>query len=77
MENGGYKESFARKETKYHVPSGTYEKLLDELKAYVKPDVYGDTRIFNIYYDTRDYLKDCGVGDEEMNKILRIFIETI
>ena len=31
----------------------------------------------NIYYDTRDYLKDCGVGDEEMNKILRIFIETI
>ena len=55
MENGGYKESFARKETKYHVPSGTYEKLLDELKAYVKPDVYGDTRIFNIYYDTPDY----------------------
>ena len=48
MENGGYKESFARKETKYHVPSGTYEKLLDELKAYVQPDVYGDTRIFNI-----------------------------
>ena len=33
MENGGYKESFARKETKYHVPSGTYEKLLDELKT--------------------------------------------
>jgi protein-tyrosine phosphatase len=31
----------------------------------------------NIYYDTRDYLKDCGVSDEEMNKILRIFIETI
>ena len=55
MENGGYKESFARKETKYHVPSGTYEKLLGELKAYVKPDVYGDTRIFNIYYDTPDY----------------------
>ena len=55
MESGDYKESFARIETKYHVPCDTYGLLLEELKDYIKPDVYGDTRIYNIYYDTPDY----------------------
>lgn len=55
MENGGYKESFARIETKYHVPKSSYEMLLSELEGYIKPDMYGDTRIYNIYYDTPDY----------------------
>ena len=55
MVRGDFKESFARIEIKYHVPGDRYEFLLEELMEYVKPDVYGDTRIYNIYYDTPDY----------------------
>lgn len=55
MGNVGFKESFARIEIKYHVPSDKYELLLEELWDYIEPDMYGDTRIYNIYYDTPDY----------------------
>lgn len=55
MVSGDFKESFARIEIKYHVPGDRYEFLLDELKDYIKPDMYGETRIYNIYYDTPDY----------------------
>ena len=55
MSSGGFKESFARIEIKYHVPGDVYWELLDELLQYVEPDEYGDTRIYNIYYDTPDY----------------------
>ena len=55
MANGGYKESFARVEIKYSVPANKYKALLERLSEYVEPDEYGDTRIYNIYYDTPDF----------------------
>ncbi len=50
-----YKENFARIETKYMIDAGSYDGLMRSLKGLIKPDVYGDTRIYNIYYDTPDY----------------------
>ena len=55
MGEGSYKENFARIETKYMVSGDRYEGLMRSLKHLIKPDVYGDTRIYNIYYDTPDY----------------------
>lgn len=55
MANNGIIDSFARIELKYRVPASKYEALLQKLSDYVEPDEYGETKIFNIYYDTPDY----------------------
>lgn len=55
MGEGNYKENFARIETKYMISGDKYDGLMRSLKHLIKPDVYGDTRIYNIYYDTPDY----------------------
>ena len=55
MGEGNYKENFARIETKYMISGDRYDGLMRSLKHLIKPDVFGDTRIYNIYYDTPDY----------------------
>ncbi|MCR5640702.1 MAG: polyphosphate polymerase domain-containing protein [Lachnospiraceae bacterium] len=52
---GTYKENFARIETKYMLSRQQYDRLMKQLEDYVEPDEYGDTRIYNIYYDTPNY----------------------
>ena len=47
-----YIENFLRVETKYLLTKSEYEKVLRELSKYIKPDIYPDSKICNIYFDT-------------------------
>jgi hypothetical protein len=46
---------FKRVEKKYLLTPQQYEKLVQGIAPYVKPDTYSNYSICNIYYDTDDY----------------------
>ena len=47
--------SFQRVEKKYLLTPPQYERLRQQLAAYMQEDEYGKTAICNIYYDTEDW----------------------
>ena len=47
--------SFQRVEKKYLLTPAQYERLRQQLAAYMQEDEYGKTAICNIYYDTEDW----------------------
>lgn len=47
--------SFQRCEKKYFLTARQYPHLLAAIAPYVRPDVYGQYSIHNIYYDTPDF----------------------
>lgn len=50
-----FKTVFKRYELKYMITVSQKEKILREIKKYIRPDKYGKTTIRNIYFDTPDY----------------------
>ncbi len=52
---GGFKDTFARIETKYLLEDFQYRALRQRLEGMAQVDEYGKTSILNIYYDTKDF----------------------
>ncbi|MFI3174462.1 MAG: polyphosphate polymerase domain-containing protein [Bacillota bacterium] len=50
------KSTFKRYELKYLLTRQQKEKLLVRFKEYMVPDAYGENVLFNLYYDTPDFL---------------------
>jgi len=50
-----YKEVFKRTEIKYLLSAGQYLALRERLRDMAQADMYGETDILNIYYDTPDF----------------------
>ena len=50
----GYIGSFERIELKYMVPAEKYDELIRRISEFAEVDSYGDTTIYNIYFDTED-----------------------
>ena len=51
-----YTSTFIRREKKYLLSAAQQVQLRTTLAAHTLPDVYNDTDIYTIYYDTPDYL---------------------
>lgn len=47
---------FSRYEKKYLTDSAACDAFFDRISPYIRPDVYGETRICNCYYDTPEHL---------------------
>ncbi len=47
-----YIENFQRIEKKYLLTKSEYEKVISDLSEFIKPDIYPDSKICNIYFDT-------------------------
>lgn len=52
---GGFKDTFARIETKYLLEDFQYRAIRERLEGMAQVDEYGKTSILNIYYDTKDF----------------------
>ena len=51
-----FKTVFKRYELKYMLTKEQKQKVLDAMKPYMEPDIYGRSTIRNIYFDTDNYL---------------------
>ena len=56
MKNIAYNSTFVRYEKKYMLTAPQYQQIVSALADYTVPDVYGQTDIYTIYYDTPDFL---------------------
>lgn len=52
---GDYNKVFQRYEKKYVLSREQYRIFCEEIKPYMRVDIYGKSTICNIYYDTADY----------------------
>lgn len=51
-----YQNIFKRYELKYLLTKSQKERIVNEMKQYMKPDEYGKSTICNIYFDTSDHI---------------------
>lgn len=50
-----YQSVFKRYELKYRLCGDRYSEFIGCILPYMSPDIYGNTTICNIYFDTPDY----------------------
>ena len=48
-------ENFLRQENKYKLDKETYNKLINKLSDYIEADIYNNSHIMSVYYDTDDF----------------------
>jgi SPX domain protein involved in polyphosphate accumulation len=53
---GAYQDIFQRVEKKYVLDEQTYNLFMEKIEPYFKPDQYPKCTVYNIYFDTPDYL---------------------
>ncbi|MGN1418004.1 MAG: polyphosphate polymerase domain-containing protein [Acutalibacteraceae bacterium] len=53
--SNGFQHIFKRYEKKYVVTSSQRQALLSACAQYIVPDKYGESTLYNIYFDTPDY----------------------
>lgn len=51
-----YQNIFKRYELKYLLTKSQKDRIVNEMKQYMKPDEYGKSTICNIYFDTSDHI---------------------